>query len=125
MKIKLTNEAKKAIPMYYADLLPKIQYDFSEDDILEYCHTLVSFVSGENAKWEFLKCHAEFALNGRIFNQYSEDSGHIDIWIECYAYNPYYGFFDLGAYLTDIWSIGSEDPDKIKSHIYINTFTKN
>jgi len=40
-----------------------------------------------------------------------------------YAYDPYYGFLDFGAYLSDVISLaGDENRDEIRNHMYIRKF---
>lgn len=59
-----------------------------------------------------LKAEAEFAHNSRVYDYYYDGSRNIDILFKIYAYNAYYGFYDIMIYLSDIWqySSGSGNP---------------
>ena len=66
-----------------------------------------------------LQAEAEFSKNSRIYDRLCDGSGNCDVWIKVKAYQSYYGFYDIGAYLTDLWDYSSETADYIKSHMYI------
>lgn len=60
-----------------------------------------------------LEAKAEISTNGRAWNVFSGDSGHIDIWLSVIA-KTVWGFIELGAYLSDIFLTGAESyQDKI------------
>lgn len=57
---------------------------------------------------EVISAKAETAKNGRIWNEYGEDSGDMDVWIEALFVTDF-GMMKLEAYLSDIWHIGEDD----------------
>ena len=71
-----------------------------------------------------MKIEAEIAKNQRIHNYYgnNEDSGDLDIWLRILAYDKYFGFYDIGAYLSDIWSADGKNSEEIRSHMFILEF---
>jgi len=66
-----------------------------------------------------LQAEAEFCKNSRIYDRICDGSGNIDVWIKVKAYSPYYGFYDIGACLTDLWDYSSENAEYTKSHMFI------
>ncbi len=64
---------------------------------------------------EIIKVEAHTAKNCRTWNAFGEDTGQMDIWIECIAKTAD-GFIEVGAYLTDIWQTGAVP---YKHHEYI------
>ena len=49
----------------------------------------------------------------------------LDIWLTVYAFDPFDGFYNIGVYLSDIWQLSGENADEIKSHMYIEEYTRN
>lgn len=56
---------------------------------------------------ELLKVEAYTAKNSNVWEQYGEGSMYFDVWVEFVA-ETYTGFIKGGAYLSDIWGIGSD-----------------
>lgn len=67
---------------------------------------------------DVLVATARTAKNCRAFNNYSNHSYDMDVWVEAVA-ETWDGFIKVGAYLTDIWQAGSFD---YKEHMYIRYF---
>lgn len=125
MKIKLTEDAKRYITVSEMPAVKKIIADFKEDnEIKSYGQTAARAASGKNGNFEILKAEAEIARNARVWNQYSDESGNLDIWLTFYAYDNYYGFYEIGAYLSDIWMADGqrETYELMKSRMYIRKF---
>ena len=57
---------------------------------------------------EVLKATATITKNYRAWNNYNENSGQLDIWVEATAETEK-GFIKVGACLTDIWQTGATD----------------
>lgn len=129
MKIKFGAEQKKYI---YVSEIPAVKELISElqdkDNYGDFSFEIgaaVTCATGTNSdSFQILKKEAEIAKNHRIYNHYSDNSGTLDIWFTIYAYDHYYGFFEIGCYLSDIWAISSENVDEIRSHMLIYKFTK-
>ena len=94
-----------------------------EMSVAEYAE-IAARVAGGNGEYEILKASAEIAKNARVYNIYGEETYNLDIWINFYAFNEYNGFFEVGAYLSDIWDICDDNAEEIKSHMYINHYHK-
>ena len=127
MKINITKESKRIITLDEMPAVRQIINDFKEDDgIKEYGRTAARAASGSYGNFEILKAEAEIAKNQRVWNQYTEESGTLDIWMRFYAYDNYFGFYEIGAYLSDIWMAdGSpETYELMKSRMYIQEFKK-
>jgi len=123
MKVKFGPEQKKIITVAQLPAVRQLIEFMREDtglrDYAETAATLASDYSG----MEILKAEAEIALNSRVWNQYGDETENIDIWIKVYAYHSYYGFYDIGVYLTDLWALCSDNKEEIRSHMYIRHYT--
>ena len=124
MKVKITEDSKKVLTLADMPAARKIIKDLKEDSCLEeYGQWCGNIASGSNESLEILKAEAEIAKNCRIWNYYGDDSGDIDVWINFYVFNSYAGFYSIGAYLSDIWKIGSTEANQeVKSHMYIKEY---
>ena len=69
-----------------------------------------------------LAASAEFQKNSRIYDYYCDGSGKMDVWINVKAFDSYYGFYDIGVYLSDIWQYSSEDAEATKIHMFIKHY---
>jgi len=69
---------------------------------------------------EIISAAAETALNSRAWNNYSDDSGNGDVWIECIA-KTWFGFIEVGVYLSDVWQTGAVD---YKQHEFIRYYKR-
>lgn len=125
MKIKFTKEAKKHITIAEAPIANQIIKDMKEYPLSEDIQMIARLASGMNETFEILKTEAEIAKNCNAWNAYGDESGDLDVWIEIYAFNHYYGFYEIGIYLSDVWKIGSDNGDEIRSRMYINGYYKN
>ena len=124
MKVRITEDTKKSIYASQLAAARKIVEDLKEDDGLEeYCQMAARVASGSNAEFELFKLNAEIAGNCRVENSFDSDSGNLDVWITFYAFHFYEGFYKIGVYLTDIWSIDGENNAEIKKHMYIDHYT--
>ncbi len=124
MKVKITEDSKKILTL---DLMPKVREiirDMREDDYMtEYCQRAVRLVSPWSDA-EILKADASIMKNSRVWDYYSNGSKDLDIWIECYGFVPLEGFYRIGFYLSDIWELGNDNKEEIKSHFYIDAYKK-
>ena len=103
MIVKITNESKKWMTVYELEQAKIIIQQFKEDDSMaDLCQIAAKVASRTIYEFEIFKSSAEIAGNSRIRDAYHDDSGKLDVWIECYAYNSYIGFFTIGAYYTDL-----------------------
>ena len=71
--------------------------------------------------YHVISATAEIGRNSRIFNQYTENSGHLDVWFRITAKDSemYPRHFDeIYISLSDIWSIGADTENEIKSHCF-------
>ena len=129
MKIRITNDMKKVLTVSEMPTVRKIINDFKEYGKEEFhndVETAVSLASGVNgSSFEILKAEAEIAKNCRASGFFGDaESPNIDIWIKIYAYHHYYGFYEIGVYLSDLWQLSGENQKEIKSHMYILRFSR-
>ena len=128
MKIKITPEMKKVLTVAEMPTVRKIIADFKEYDKEGFqidIETAVALASGKNASFEILKAEAEIAKNCRSGDFFGDaEHPNIDIWLTIYAYHNFYGFYEIGVYLSDLWQLSGDNAEEIKSHMYINKFTE-
>lgn len=125
MKIRFSNEEKKYITVAELPIVRQIIADFKEDSgLMEYAEMAVNCAAGEcgnNCK-KIYEATAKIAKNCRAWNDLSEDSGDLDVWIEVSALTYDGRFYIIGAYITDIWQIGGVEKSEIRRHMYIRKF---
>ena len=124
MKIKITNEAKQWMTLAEAPEARKIVEQYKEcgkEETRWFAETAARIASGENVPWEILKQEFEISGNARADGYYS---GRLDIWMECYAFNDYYGFYAIGAYVSDLEQVASDNHEEIKSHMWIRKYKR-
>jgi len=125
MKVKFTEDAKKFITVSELPAVKRIIAEMKEDgEIKGYSEIAARVASGYNGNFEILKAEAEISRNGRVNDAYGEGSGKLDIWLNVYAFDNYAGFFEIGAYLTDIWAVAGDNAEEIRSHMYINKYSR-
>lgn len=125
MKVRLTSEYKKYITLAEAPKVRAMIADLKEDESTpaDYIRYAISAVyDGKSFNVEVLKAEAEIAKNCRCWNAYAEDSENLDVWIDATAYVNRDEFLIIGAYLTDIWQITSDNMKEIASHFYVRRF---
>ena len=127
MKVKITANSKKILTVAEMPKVNEIIKYFQEEDetpINEYARTAARVVVNNACSLEILKATAEISKNARADNSIIEGSGNLDVWLEFYAFDKYAGFYEIGAYITDLWGASSDNNEYIKSHMYINAYTK-
>lgn len=124
MKVKLTEEMKKYISIAEMPVVKQIIKDMKEDDsIIGYAQAAAHVASGWN-DFEILKAEASIAKNCRVWNQYGENTDDLDIWLDIYAFDSYAGFYEIGIYLSDVWSITGDNSDELKNYMYIEKYKR-
>lgn len=121
MKIKFGAEQKKIVTVAELPIVKRIMAEMKEDDGLkEYAEMAARIASGGSCE-KVYECSAEIAKNRRVYEQWGDGSGNLDIWIEAAALTSE-GFVIFGIYLSDVWSITGDNADEIRSHMYIRKF---
>lgn len=128
MKVKFTAEAKKIVTVAEVPEVKKIIAYMKENETAEslkdYATMAARVASKNGCTFEILKVDAEIAKNCRAFDNYHEGSGNLDIWLTVYAFSPLNGFYNIGVYLSDIWQLSGDNTEEIKSHMYIEEYTR-
>lgn len=125
MKVKFTEDAKRFISVSELPAVKKVIAEMKEDgEIKGYSEIAARVASGYNGNFEILKADAQIAKNARIYDAYGEGSGEIDVWLDIYAFDDYSGFYEIGAYLTDIWAVTGDNTEEIRNHMYINKYSR-
>lgn len=124
MKVNFTAEQKRIITVAELPAAKEVISLLKDDTGLKDYAAIAARIATRDGANEILKAEAEIAKNHRIYNRYSEESGNLDIWLTVYAFNDFKGFYKIGAYLSDIWEVASENAEEIRSHMYIREFTE-
>ena len=129
MKVKITANSKKIITVAEMPKVQEIINYFQEEDktpINDFAQWAANIATKHTlCNPEILKATAEITKNARANDSILEGSGNLDVWFEFYIFDKYAGFYEIGVYLTDIWQATDENNEYIKSHMYINAYTKN
>lgn len=125
MKVTLLKEDKKLITLADAPIVRQIIADMKEDEFTpsDYADIAIRAAYDGNAYGiEVLKASAKISTNCRAWNVFNENSGRLDVWINATAYVNGNEFIMIGAYLSDIWQITSDNALEIASNMYIRKF---
>lgn len=125
MKITLLKEDKKFITIAEAPLVREIINDMKEDESTPADYAECGIRAAYNFKAyniEVLKASAKIAKNVRAWNVINDHSEKFDVWINATAYVNGNEFIIIGAYLSDIWGVTSENALEIASNMYIRRF---
>jgi hypothetical protein len=124
MKIKLTDDMKRVITIDKLEAIQVVNNGMKEQKNLKWeAEQALALATKNLVTAEILKVDAEIALNHRVWNYYGEGSADVDVWMTLVAYSPVFGCYDIRCYLSDIWSLGSENRDEIKQHLSIRHYT--
>ena len=117
-KIQFPEEFKRIFTLEELDICKKIAYDMKEnadngkiDFDWEVAMAVYAGSGHKVSDSNVIFAKAEFAKNNRIYDYYYNESKTVDIYFTIYAYSEYYGFYDIRAYLSDIWQYSSVDND--------------
>lgn len=125
MKVQF-KEAKKYVTVAEMPAVRMMIEDFKNDEssVKEYAEMAVRAIAKNNIV-TVLDANAEIAKNDRVWNRYTDDSGHLDVWITFTAMVGTIGldgFVMGGAYLSDIWELSGWDDSELVSHMYVRRF---
>lgn len=123
MKVKITNEAKEYLTVAEMPAARQIIQMCREDECLDdYARMAAGLaIKDYSSNLEILKAEAEIARNDRADNNYFEGSGKLDVYFRFYILIPFVGFYEIGAYLTELWQKGAskEQDAEIRRNMYI------
>lgn len=120
MTVKITKEAKKWLTVAQMPTVKRMIEQEKENGMpeKELAAMAASVILGSKPEKVF-EVSAEIAGNDRISNYYTDDSGNLDIWVNFSAFSTFDGFVTGGAYLSDIYQLGTPDiNEQLKKHMY-------
>lgn len=130
VKIRLTENSKRIINMMEKpivdEMIQAIQNDHTDECISDpyMLGIAMSCITSYNGDWKFYDIQAEIAKNRRIYNYYTENSADFDVWISFKAFDEYSGFYIVHCYLSDIFSVSSENKSEIRQHMYVREYAE-
>lgn len=125
MKVTLLKEDKRYITLAEAPIVREIINDMKEDECTaaDYAEYAIQAAYNHEAYGiEVLKASAKIAKNARAWNIYGDHSEKLDIWIDATAYVNGNEFIIIGAYLSDIFQLTTDNALELASHMFIRKF---
>lgn len=124
MKVQITRNTKDILSVSEMPAARQIVKDFREDeDIDGYISSVARIVCGYNESFEILRSSAEITRNCRIQDYYGDNTKDLDVWIYGLAFNWFYGLIEIGAYVSDVFSITGTAEDKdLLQHFYFREY---
>lgn len=125
MKVQM-KDARAYVTVAEMPTVRQMINDFKADTstAAEYAEMAVRAITHGNVT-KILDASAEISGNIRVWNHYTENSEHLDVWIKFTAMigiNGLDGFVMGGAYLSDIWELTGLDDSEIVSRMYVRQF---
>jgi hypothetical protein len=120
MKITITTDMKKVLTISEMPIVRQVIESLKDDNSLKDYAKMAAGLAACGSVEKVLECSAEIAKNCRADNNFFVGSSDLDVWITFTAYTSE-GFVMGGAYLTDIWNIGSDDYE-IRKHMFVRMF---
>lgn len=126
MKVRITERAKKIITLDQMPAVRRIIKEFGKDEMkpADYVESVARYISGTNCV-KILEASAEIGRNSRVWDELTDNSEDLDIWITFTAFcEPYPGdmFIKCSVFITDIWKLTSDNADDMLKHMYIRKF---
>lgn len=126
MKIAITKNSKRIITLDKMPAVRRIIEAFRKDEMnpADYVECVARYISGTNCV-KILEVSAEIARNCKAWNDITDDSEDLDVWIKFTAFCESYPenmFIKCGVYITDIWKLTSDNADEMMQHMYIRKF---
>lgn len=126
MKISITKESKKVITIEEAQIAQKIIEGEKEStmtvaEAAEMAVNAAAILHNEDRCCRVLEATAQISKNIHVWNFYHDDSRHLDVWVEATAQTEN-GFCIIGAYLSDIYQIASDNREEIARHMFVRWF---
>jgi len=123
MKVQIPHSMKRILTVAEMPQVREIQKQMKEDSYLtDYLRSAARVASGGNYNFSIYNESAQIAKNARIENYYSGNSGNLDIWLECLAFDIFGGAYLIGVYLSDVFSITGDNKAEIREHMFIKTY---
>ena len=131
MEIKITKEMERVFTLSEVPAIESLRNSLKDEPEFDWeAKRIAEIASGSSI--EVLRYELEMVKNNRVWNFYGSSNEedvtfptwNLDVWIHVLAYDELTGFYDIGAYLSDIWSLRSDNEDEVKSHMYIRKFVE-
>ena len=124
MRVQVTSKEKKFLTVAEMPAVRHIILDMKEDGISIEYYADMAMRAFKGSGFEIFRPKATIARNCRVNDRFFEGSGKLDVWIEFLAFNPFYGAYDCGVYVSDLWDLCDENAHELAEKMYINAFTK-
>lgn len=124
MKVTFTAEAKRFITLSEMPTVRQMIESLKEDEstVNEYAE-MAARAAMDGYVVKVFEASAKIAKNSRAKDNYTADSGDLDVWVDFTALTSE-GFVIGGAYLTDIWDITGDNDEEIRGHMFLRKFVE-
>lgn len=126
--IKLTDSFKKFVTLEEAPIVKEMIKQLRADEVEEAIPTYTDIIMGcvqQGGDWQIFGITAEICKNGRIpYNYYTDNSKDFDVWVKLDAFDNYYGFYQIGICLSDIYAVTANNAAEIRERMYIRHFAE-
>lgn len=129
MKVEISKNTERSIYLYQLEEAKEIASQFEDEeqsasleDAVKSAISIATDIS--SACFEVLKAEAEIMPNGRICNKYTDTSENLDVYLNIYAFDDYYGFYNIHCYLSDIWESTGDNSEELRKYMYIEKYER-
>ncbi len=119
MKVKFTEESKKIFTVAELPIAKQVIKEINEmsdDGFSSDLDILKNIFQASRV----IEATATLVKNGRIWQQYNSESRDFDVWFTALLHDSYNSiYYEVGAYLSDIWQSTGDNREELKSHMFI------
>lgn len=126
MRVTVSKEIKKHLTVSEMPAVNEIIKLMKDDKstVEDYARMAMASLGYIVQEFEIYRASATIAKNQRANDAIFEGSNDLDVWIEYLAFDSYYGAYDCGVYLSDLWGLTEENEGELCDKMYLNAFTK-
>ena len=133
MKLEISDTMKRVLTVAEMPAVNVVKEAFrntlKEQKNLDWETRQAAYLATRHSGLEILKVSAEIAKNKHVWNYYADDSSDapswdIDVYLTIYAYDSYYGFYEVHVFLSDIWSTGSHNEDEMRARCWVRHYSE-
>lgn len=129
MKVEISKNTERSIYLCQLEAAEEIVKQFegeeqsaSLEDAAKHAISIATGIS--SACFEVLKAKAEIMPNNRICNRYTDTSENLDVSLNIYAFDEYYGFYNIHCYLSDVWESTGDNSEELRKYMYIEKYER-
>lgn len=122
MKVQITDSAKEMLFVAEMPAVRRIIQEQKEDEQTVEDYAKQAMHAFSNETFQIFNAKASIAKHAGTVDAFFNGSRSLDVWIEFIAFNSSCGVYEIGVYLTDIWSLSENNREEIRNRLYCNYF---